>query len=223
MIDLSVSQRQSPLAVVLLAIKAVRRIGLVQLGLLVGFVATRSSSLVVFALITATVGLLVLGVAALQWWRYAFAVVDGELLVRRGVLSQQRLTIPLDRVQSVSIQQRLLHRPFSLVQVAVDTAGTDAAEFTIDAVTKSAAPALQRVVAHDGTVVVPVAEEVLVRHNAGRLVRVGLTQMPLAGLVLVVPLLSVGDGILENFSIDLPQPNVGRLGFLAVSALVVVG
>jgi len=223
LIDLSVSQRQSPLAVVFLAISAVRRIGLVQLGVLAGVVAARSPSLVIFALIIATVGLLLVGVAALQWWRYTFGVVNGELLVQRGVLSQQRLTIPLDRVQSVSIGQRWLHRPFSLVQVAVDTAGTGAAEFTIDAIAKPAALALQRVVAHDETVDIPVAEEVLVRHSAGRLVRVGLTQMPLAGLVLVAPLLSVGDELLANLSIDLPQPNVGRLGLLAVSALVVGG
>ena len=37
----------------------------------------------------------------------AFAVVDGELQVHRGVLSQQNLTIPLERVQSVSIEQDL--------------------------------------------------------------------------------------------------------------------
>ncbi len=223
MIDLSVHQRQSPLAVVLLAIRAVRRIGLVQLAIGIGFVASRSPSLVILALIVAALGLLVFTVAALQWWRYTFAVVDGELLVRRGVLSQQRLTIPLDRVQSVSLEEKLLHRPFSLVQAAVDTAGTDAAEFTIDAVAKPVALALQQMVAPNEMEVDPVAEEVLVHHNAGRLLRVGLTQMPLAGLVVVGPLLTVRDQVLGNLPFDLALPDVSKFGLLAVSALVVGG
>ena len=224
------AQRQSPLAIVFLAFRVVRRIGLAQVAIFIGFLGARATSLVVVGLMVAAIGTLLFVVAALQWWRYTFSVVEGELLVRRGVLSQQRLTIPLERVQSVSIGEKLMHRPFSLVEVSVDTAGADAAEFTIDAIPKSTALALQQMVTDNKPAAVAEPEEgastVIVHHGLSRLVRVGLTQAPFAGLILIGPLFSIGESFYENLPFELPNVDPERFGVLeflvlATAALVI--
>ena len=219
-------QRQSPLAVLFLALRTVRQVGLIQIGIGVGFVLAQSPSFLVLFVITAVAGAVVLGIGALQWWRYTFAVIDDELRVERGVISHQRLSIPLERVQSVSTEQRLLHRPVSLVQVSIETAGAEGAELTIDAVSRDVVDELQRVAAdHRSIVATRVSqrsapsstpqvdmppppqppEVVLLRHSPSRMVKIALTQMPLSGLVLLAPLFAVGEDLRSVIPFDIPE------------------
>ena len=62
----------------------------------------------------------------------------------RGVLRIDRLTVDVSRIQSIAIEQELLHRLTDLVKVVVDTAGSSQAEFTIDAISRPIAEELQR-------------------------------------------------------------------------------
>ncbi len=205
--------RQSPIAVVFIALKFVRNLGLVNIGVAVAVLASGRVPLSVLA----PVGSLVVTVAAvmtvLAWWRFVFSINGEELLVAKGVFSQERLTIPLDRIQSVSIEQRLLHRVIGLVSVSVDTAGSSSAEFQIDAVDRSRAEALQRlaagqfqsssqpggpgidpVVRPPGAVAVEPAAgpgEVLVSRTPAELLKIGLTRLPWAGLAALAPLAAV--------------------------------
>ena len=168
---LSEPRRQSPVAVAFLAGRTLRRIGIAQLVIAVLAV----SRLPVAALFTIVplVGLALLAFSVLAWWRYTFLVADGELRVTKGVLSQDRLTVSLERVQSVSIDQQLLHRIVGLVNVSVDTAGASDAEFVIDAVERPVAEALQRVVAAGAAIVAvdPVAIEPRRPHRGGACAR----------------------------------------------------
>jgi len=211
--DLTSPQRQSIWAIVLLALRTVREIGVVQLVLGAGFVLTRVPSLLWFALAVVFVALVLFVIAGLQWWRYTFVVKGTDLLVSRGVLQRQELSVPLERVQSVSLEQKLLHRFVSLVQVSLDTAGTVSAEFVIDAVEKPVAQALQRVVANYRLPVTtevatgstpPPPERVLLKHDAKRIVQVALTQAPWTGLALVAPIFAGGGELVELLPFDLP-------------------
>ena len=101
--DLDEPQRQSPLAVVFLAARTIRQVGIFQVLLAAGFVISRSPSVVVLIFAALVVGALFFAVSTLQWWRYTFVVSNGELRVDRGVLSRNTLTVPLDRVQSLSL------------------------------------------------------------------------------------------------------------------------
>ena len=145
--SLETPQRQSPLAMVFLALRTVRQIGIVQLIIGAGFVFSRSPSLIFVIVGVLIIAAVFFAIAALRWWRYTFVVRDGELQVSRGVLSRDTLTVPLDRIQSVSVDQKFLHRIVKLVQVSLDTAGTDSTEFTIDAIDRDVATELQRVAA----------------------------------------------------------------------------
>jgi putative membrane protein len=231
-------QRQSPLAILFLALRLVRNIGIIQIFVGMGFVLSRSPSLILVVLGLFAVAAIALSLAALGWWRYTFAVDAGELVVKKGVVSQDTLTVPLDRVQSVSIEQKLLHRLVGLVQISLDTAGTTTTEFTIDAVDRAVAVALQRAAAdyrpdlgqqsgqstsaaasdgtqadrtQDDSTYVHQSEQperVVVRHDPRRIVRIALARMPFSGLAFAAPLLAFGDNFVEALPVDLPELEV---------------
>lgn len=223
------------MAIVFLAFRTVRQIGIVQLVVGIGFAMSRSPSIFYLLIIIPLVALAFLGFAGLSWWRYTFSVVEGELHVHRGVLSHQTLSVPLDRVQSVSLEQKLLHRPFGLVQVSVETAGTETTEFTIDAVDRSVADALQRAAADHRRRDTPTRpndasdapttgeitleppppgrpDRIVLRHPLRRVVMVALTQMPLTGFAVVAPVIALGDQVADFVPFGLPsldEPSFG--------------
>lgn len=241
-INLHSPQRQSLWAVAFLAFRTLRSIGLIQLALFVGFVVARLPGLPAFVGLVAVVGVVLFAVAGLRWWRFTFEIEGEELVVRRGVLQQERLSIPLGRVQSVTLEQKLLHRIVSLVQISLETAGTDTAEFVIDAVDQRTAQTLQQTVAnyrstarssdnevdeqHDsaGAPMPPPPERIVVRHGPRRVVQIALTQTPFAGLIVLAPLFAVGDelGRLVPFGLpDVDEPQ-GRGWLLWLVPLVLV-
>lgn len=238
-IDLQHPHRQSPLAVVFLAVRTLRRVGIAQLVIGVVFLLRLPTSALL--VVAPTVGAVVLTFGVIGWWRFTFCVTEGELRVTRGVLSEDRLTVPLERVQSVSLEQELLHRLVGLVKVSVDTAGTSDAELVIDAVDRTVGDELARVAAERRTVAAPVAsppddstapppppppaEQVVLRRDLGRLLRAGLARPAFAGLAVLVPLVAVADDVgellgLEVGAIDGPDPALWMLWLLP--ALVVL-
>ncbi len=220
--NLDQPQRQSLLAIIFLAARTIRQVGIVQIIIAGGFLISRSPSILVLVVGVLVIAAVFLAVATLRWWRYTFMVRDGELRVDKGVLSRDTLTVPLDRVQSVSIEQKFLHRLVKLVQVSLDTAGTSNAEFTFDAVERDVALELQRVAADfrgvqpestppfDGGGVLtdelpppPAFEErTILKHSPERLVRLGLSRVPFSGLAFLAPVFAFGDEIVDRIPVD---------------------
>ena len=248
-VELSEPNRQSPLAAIFLVIRAVRSIGILQIVFGAGFLLSRSPSIIVLALGVVLLGIVAVGIGLLSWWRYTFQIVGGELQVTKGIVAQNNLSVPLDRVQSVSIEQKFLHRIVKLVQVSLDTAGTDTAEFTIDAVSQDVALALQRAAADyrprdsavssttDGVLLEggevdgvsstpPAPDRVLIKHDVARIIKVALTQMPFTGLAVLAPLFAFGGDIADRIPFDVPDIDVGvgrwLLWFVPVAILAVV-
>lgn len=227
MTDLSQPQRQSPLAIVFLGLRAIRSLGVVQFVVLGLFIIRGAADgrLLLVAVVAAT-GLAVMSV--LSWWRYTFQFDEGELVITRGVLRIDRLTIDVERIQSIAIEQELLHRMTDLVKVVVDTAGSSQAEFTIDAIARPVAEELQQRAtavsspALDAASTQPVlpAGRVVFRHTPARLTVAGLTTSPWAGLAVLVPLLALDDVVLEPITDQLlawaPDADVESLGWLLV-------
>ena len=235
MIDLSEPQRQSPFAVVMIGLRFVRSLGIVQLVVAIAVIARWAADGRLLAALF-LVGAVFLAMSVLSWWRYTFRLVDGELVVTRGVVRTDRLTVPVDRIQSISIEQELLHRLTGLVKVVVDTAGSSQAEFTIDAVARPVADELRRragrgaasAVPRDGTGAIEEhdrGEHVVFQHSPRRLVLAALTMSPWAGLALLVPLFAVSqealEPVLDRLSDAAPEVPAGGLGWWSASAIVV--
>lgn len=216
-IDLSEPQRQSRLAIVFLALRTLRQVGIAQLVIALVFLSRLPGAALVLA--APLIGVALVGFGVLAWWRFTFCVVDGELRVTRGVFSEDRLNVPLERVQSVSLEQKFLHRMVGLVQASVDTAGTSGAEFEIDAIDRSVADALARVAAGrrpepvgvvgggDATLLPPPPppEHEVLRRDLGRLLRAGVARPAFAGLAVVFPLLAVADDLGSVLGVRIPE------------------
>lgn len=232
-VDISAPQRQSPLAAIFLVIKAVRSIGIVQIVFGIGFVFSQSRSILLIAIGAAIIGLVLLLIALLSWWRYTFVLQDGELRVESGILSRNRLTLPLDRIQSVSIEQKFLHRIVGLVEVTADTAGGATAEFNLSAVKRPVAEAVQAAAADhrstnqavatpDAVVLGPDGQEtlvstppaptqperVLIKRTPREIIKIAFTTVPIYGLAVIAPLFAVGLELADNLPFDLPTISV---------------
>lgn len=195
---LSVPQRESMLGAVFKALGALRQLGFAGVGIIFALRAIGS-----YRLLIVPVVLVLVALAIASWWRFTFQVSGDELVVEQGVLSRERKTIPLGRIQAVTIDQRLLHRPFGLVQAQVETAGSSGVELTLAAIDRPRAEALRRVSTRHGAQVpdpgvsgdqaVPAAptagiptadrgEHVVLTRSMGDLLKVALSSNPLVGI-----------------------------------------
>ncbi len=94
--------------------------------------------------------LLVLGIGVLNWLRFSYRLEEGELRMEYGLLVRKKRYIPFDRIQSLDFSEGILHRPFGLVKVKVETAGSSGAadaEAVLTAITKEEANRIQEIIA----------------------------------------------------------------------------
>lgn len=78
----------------------------------------------------------------IKWKRFEYWFEDDELRIESGLFVKKKRYIPFDRIQSLDYTEGILHRPFNLVKVNVETAGGSAslkAEAELTAITKEAA------------------------------------------------------------------------------------
>lgn len=86
-------------------------------------------------------------IGILTWWRYTYRLEEGELRIEYGVLVRKKRYIPLERIQSLDLSEGLLQRPFGLVKMKVETAGSSGAgeaEAVLTAISKEDADFIQQ-------------------------------------------------------------------------------
>ena len=231
MIDLTVPQRQSPLAIVFLGLRIFRSLGIAQLVILVLFIF-RAPFDGPLSLLPLVIILAFGGFSVLAWWRYTFQLLDGEVVVTKGVIRVVRLNVPIERIQSIAIEQQLLHRLTGLVRVTVDTAGSREAEFSIDAIARPVAEELQRravtevpaptPIAGKPPTPVPAEDRVVFTHDGRRLLLTALTMSPLTGLLVLGPLLAFGGDFLDRVADARPDNVTFRWSWIPIGVVVFV-
>lgn len=86
----------------------------------------------------------------LTWFRFTYRLEDNELRIESGIFVKKKRYIPFERIQSLNQSEGILHRPFGLVKLSIDTAAqTDAleAEAELSAITKEEAISIQSIIA----------------------------------------------------------------------------
>ncbi|MGI8405631.1 MAG: PH domain-containing protein [Thermomicrobiales bacterium] len=83
----------------------------------------------VFPLVAAAVSILF---GAIHWMMFRYMLTDRELVIRSGVISRQERVVPLERVQSVDLEEAPLERILGIVRVRVETAATGSHEAKIE-------------------------------------------------------------------------------------------
>ncbi|MBS4175483.1 PH domain-containing protein [Bacillus sp. FJAT-49736] len=99
------------------------------------------------SLITTGIALIiVLAAGIVKWLRFSYRVEEGELRIEYGLFIKKKRYIPLERIQSLSFSEGILQRPFGLVKVVVETAGSNLheAEAELTAIGKSEAANLEK-------------------------------------------------------------------------------
>ncbi|RIW32740.1 hypothetical protein D3H55_12760 [Bacillus salacetis] len=85
----------------------------------------------------------------IKWLRFSYWLEDGELRIEYGLFVKKKRYIPFDRIQSLNLTEGILQRPFGLVRVKVETAGSSdskQAEAELTAISKEEARELQRII-----------------------------------------------------------------------------
>ncbi|GKU84648.1 PH domain-containing protein [Niallia sp. NCCP-28] len=59
----------------------------------------------------------------LSWFFFRYYLHQGELRIENGVFVKKKRFIPFERIQSIDFTEGILHRPFRLVKVKIETAG----------------------------------------------------------------------------------------------------
>lgn len=239
---LSEPQRQSLLGPFFIALGAIRRFGFINLAFF-GFALTGRWSTLLQIGAVAVIGALAVG-AVLSWWMFRFHVEGDELIVQRGVLARERKTLPLSRIQSVSVDQQLLHRMVGLVRARVETAGSAGAEFSIDAIDKGTADSIRRLVIAErasvvgadatddavgagdlpttaATAVADAEGTIMLRRSTMDLVKVALTRNPLPGLAFVGATLGLYEDAAGFFGLSLDSFE-GQLDTILASLAVII-
>lgn len=85
-----------------------------------------------------------LGGSILTFFRFYFHIEDGSIIIDKGLLKRTKTNIPFERIQTINLQQNILHQMFGVVSLEIDTAGAKKSELTIDALNKEDAEALRK-------------------------------------------------------------------------------
>ncbi|KIL52199.1 PH domain-containing protein [Jeotgalibacillus soli] len=94
--------------------------------------------------------LVVLGAGILKWLRFTYRLEQEELRIEYGLFVKKKRYIPFERIQSLNYSEGIFHRPFNLVKIKVETAGSSSSmesEAELTAITKEEANELNRIIA----------------------------------------------------------------------------
>lgn len=103
------------------------------------------SGVLSLVLIAAVFGLFQLSIEGVRWWHYELTVKEESLVVRSGILRPKRRTIPLSRIQQLTVSTTTVSRPFGLAAVECETAGNpDEADLSVRYLDRADAEDLQQ-------------------------------------------------------------------------------
>ena len=142
-------QRLSPLASIYYLIRIIRillRDALATLAPLFVLIITAKDKGFIISLIAIGAPLLFGSAALLQYWFFKFRLLDDRIEVNSGVIKRQHRVIHFERVQNINIEQPVYFRPFKLVTLMLETAGSKSGEGDLAGIPASQADTLRDLV-----------------------------------------------------------------------------
>jgi putative membrane protein len=79
-----------------------------------------------------------------KWYWFTYQIVDQELRVEQGIITQRNIYIPFNRIQAIDISRAPVQRLFGLVSLEVKTAGESSKEAKIHAIRLEEAEQIKR-------------------------------------------------------------------------------
>lgn len=209
--------RQSPIAILLILARLIRSlIGQFWPVLLLLLLRKRSASSSQFW-VWVGIAITILSVvrSLVTYFRTRFYIQDDEFILEKGGFTRRRLSVALDKIQTITFQQTFLHRVFNVVSIEMDTTGAKGSEISLTALDRDKATALREYLLRwkkenvnaslsdeEGEVAGITPEVELLKLDFGALLLIGLSQNHLrsAGILF---------GLLASFAREI-QPILGK-------------
>lgn len=141
MLDLSQPTRQSKKSILYYLSKSLRGLAAVGLYAIFGIsswatIGWSTAILLLFAVLSLISPLT-------RYYFFTFHIANGELIINSGVLLKQRKSVPLERIQSINLNQNIFQRLLDISSLDIETAGSTAKEIEIPALDTAFAKALK--------------------------------------------------------------------------------
>lgn len=146
-------------------------------------------------------------IAYAQWTKLTYTVGDEDIRVESGVLSRAARSVPYERIQDVSLEQKLVPRLFGLVEVKFETGAGGKDDLSLSYLSEEEGERLREVVRtlREGGVVdvaesdepAPIEAEVLFSMEPPRIIRFGFFEFSLAAVAVLA-------GLAQQFEFLLP-------------------
>lgn len=135
-IDWTKKQRQAPIGLLLFAANTLRAILKAAWPLLLIFLFKENTTDRTFLYLWLSIGgaIFMLIHTVLTYWFFKFRIIGNEFVVNKGYLKKIKLSVALDRIQTVNIKQNIFQRILGVVTVEIDTAGAKDAEIKLIAI-----------------------------------------------------------------------------------------
>lgn len=191
-IDWSVPQRQSWAALFIILYKILLRLFKIFWAFLLIFLfKNKNNEFDTFEISVVVLSIVSLLGSVLEFLYFRFYIQENDLIIKSGFLSKKTITLPLNKIQAVHIEQTLLHSLLNASRLSFDSAGSEKIEVKIDAINKREAEEFKRFILHtkpDTTVEAPVAEpeQLLVKLNSNDLFKLSLSANHLEAFLLIL-------------------------------------
>lgn len=138
MLDFSIPQRQSKMIIVFYLFKSIKSLLIYFVFAAIGSNRMSRNGWYVSLAIAAAAAISMIS-PILRYLYFTFHIEGDELIIQKGFLQKERKAIPLDRIQSININQDVLQRLLGIVSLEVETAGSNAKELEIPGLDKAVA------------------------------------------------------------------------------------
>ena len=191
-IDWSVPQRQAGAALFIILYKILLRLFKIFWAFLLIFLfKNKNNQFDIFEISVVALSAISLLGSVLEFLYFRFYIQENDLIIKSGFLSKKTITLPLNKIQAVHIEQTLLHSLLNASRLSFDSAGSEKIEVKIDAISKRNAEDFKRFILHarhDDAVEAPVAEpeQVIVKLNAKDLFKLSVSANHLEAFLLML-------------------------------------
>lgn len=83
--------------------------------------------------------------AVIEYENFMFKISDDNFILKKGFLKKKEIIIPFEKIINVNLTQNIVQQFFKVMQVEIETAGSDEAEVKIEALSKENAIALKKI------------------------------------------------------------------------------
>ena len=232
--DWHIPQRQAYAGLIIIIFKAFFTVikAIWPLVLVVVF-RERNKTFDTFEMLLIGIPALILIRSIIDFFYFRFYIQNDDLVIKRGFLSKKVITIPLNKIQSVHIEQNLLHQFLDVAKLSIDTAGSEKSEAEIDAISVHKAESFRQFLLqnenistvrdHEG---IPQFEAPVINLTVSDLIKLGLSANHLQAFFIVfafgVSMLQNLEEIFGNRIIRIVQQSSAEIGFSIASVLVLI-